>query len=290
MIPFHPPSSLHFGPLTVNSHGLFFLIGSVAAFLWGRARVPARYRDHLENAVLWIAVGGIAGARLLYVAINPEAFSNPFDVLAVWKGGLVSYGGLFLALAGWWAYVRRHRLPLAYLNDCIAPCALLGWGLGRIGCLLTWYEEFGTVTRVPWAFVVDGGPPRHPVMGYEAAGLLAAAPIVAWLARRSGLRATGLALVAYGVVRIPCDFFRHWDPAWLGPASQGLALAILLAGLGVLARGRLRPEDLPPEEATEGPPPAEAALPSPQAAAEPACPRPEDPGAFPGPRPPAADP
>lgn len=245
MIRFTPPPEVHLGPLTLNSHGLFFLLGALAAYFWTRARLPEKYHAHVDYAASWMTLGGVVGARLLYVALNPSMVRNPLDVFALWQGGLVSYGGLFGALIAWAIYVKVNRLPAALLNDAMGPPGLLGWGIGRIGCFLNWYNEFGTPTDVPWAIiapVAPGGPddvPRHPVMLYLAVFNILAAVAAALLARRLNLRADGLALMGYGLVRLIFDTWRDYDPAWLHQGSAGVSIFLFLVGLVIVVKGRV---------------------------------------------------
>ncbi len=222
----------------LNSHGLFFLFGALAAYLWTRARVPQEYHIHLDFVASWMTLGGVLGARLLYVLLNPSMLGEPWRILALWEGGLVSYGGLVGAAVAWWLYLRKHRLPADLFNHALGPPALLGWGIGRIGCFLNWWNEYGTVTTVPWAFVVGQDPPRHPVMLYLALGHILAALSAALLARRLRVRADGLALMGYGLVRFTFDFWRFYDPEWLRLGSQALAAGLFALGLAVVLRGR----------------------------------------------------
>lgn len=247
MIRFTPPPELHLGPLTINSHGFFFLVGALAAYFWARYRLPERYHAHIDYAASWMTLGGVLGARLLYVALNPSVVQGPLDVFALWQGGLVSYGGLFGAMIAWLIYVRVHRLPAALLNDAVGPPALLGWGIGRLGCFLNWYNEFGVPTDVPWGVIAPvspGGPDdvaRHPVMLYLALFNVLAALLAALLARRLRLRADGLALMGYGLVRLVFDQWRDYDPAWLHQGSMGVSLLLASVGLAVVLLGR-KPE------------------------------------------------
>ncbi len=251
MIHFTPPPDVRLGPLVLNCHGLFFLFGALAAYLWTRARVPREHHEHLDFVASWMTLGGILGARLLYVLLNPSILAEPWRLLALWEGGLVSYGGLVGAALAWWLYLRRHGLPLDLFNHAIGPPALMAWGIGRIGCLLNWWHEYGTVTAVPWAFVVGQEPPRHPVMLYLAVGHILAALAAAFIARGLRLRADGLALMGYGLVRGTFDVWRDYDPEWLRQGSQAVAAGLFLLGLVLVLRGRY-PESSPSPELEAG--------------------------------------
>ncbi len=245
MIHFTPPPEVHLGPVTLNCHGTFFLLGAVTAWVWTRARVPREYHVHLDNLASWLTLGGIVGARAFYVLLNPSMLLDPLSVLAIWEGGLVSYGGFFGALAAWWLYLRWNNLPRELFNDAVGPPALAGWGVGRIGCFLNWWNEYGTVTAVPWGLVVGSDPPRHPVMLYLAIGHILAALTAARLGRRWGVRADGLALMGYGLTRFTLDFWRDYDPVSLRLGSQALAGVFLVAGLFLVMKGRMPDRSAP---------------------------------------------
>src|SRR5687768_3558589 len=97
---------------------LGFLLGS---YLF--TRLVAKYSDDPERDVplygsvtTWVLIGVLAGARLMYVVVEiaresetgREYLAHPLQILAIWKGGLVMYGGFLGALAaGMWCAKRR---------------------------------------------------------------------------------------------------------------------------------------------------------------------------------------
>ncbi len=78
-------------------------------------------------------------ARLYYVVFSqPDLFlSKPWEILAIWHGGL----GILGALAGGFLvalwYCRKKKLSLWRLADVLAPCMILGQATGILGCLAT---------------------------------------------------------------------------------------------------------------------------------------------------------
>jgi phosphatidylglycerol:prolipoprotein diacylglycerol transferase len=105
---------------------------------------PVKY----SNLALWVLLGIVLGGRLLYAAVHPNEFTIGPDgaprsgigvigqVLAVWNGGLVFYGGFILAfLLGLWK-LRAYKLRTWHTADLVMIAGFFGLGIGRIGCLL----------------------------------------------------------------------------------------------------------------------------------------------------------
>uniref|UniRef100_UPI0035C69DEA prolipoprotein diacylglyceryl transferase family protein n=1 Tax=Marinobacter sp. TaxID=50741 RepID=UPI0035C69DEA len=74
------------------------LVGVLVAGWWlGRRfkQIGLEQEGALDKFVFWVLVSGFVGARLTYVAVHPEVYENIVSLVAVWKGGIVSYGGFF---------------------------------------------------------------------------------------------------------------------------------------------------------------------------------------------------
>lgn len=238
MIEFTPPPYIELvGPLKLSSHGVFFMIASLISYFWTRRRLNPDYHQAVEDVLPYMTVGAIIGARGLYVIQNPDLWLRPLEAVAIWKGGLVSYGGMVGALVAFWWFLKRRKLPAWEFCDALAPTAIFGWAVGRLGCLLSWYGETGTVCDKPWCFVVDGVA-RHPVMLYLSIGL-ALSTLVVLAAEKKGISPTGVAFLCYGLVRALCDFWRDYDPPELQYSSQAVALLLAAAGVAIL-RNRAR--------------------------------------------------
>ena len=110
----------------------------IAAWRAKREGIPAHF---LQDLAVWIFVGGLVGARLVYMIQAGEMdryFLSRFFM--IWQGGLVFYGSAIGGFVGYGlAYffvIRRHGLSTWRLADAIAPACAVGLLLGRIGCLL----------------------------------------------------------------------------------------------------------------------------------------------------------
>lgn len=235
MIHFTPPPELHILKyFTFNVHSLAFLAGAVTAYVLTYKRIPEKYREHLEDLALYMTVAGILGARLMFAAINFRSFHSFWQLFAFWEGGLTSYGGFAGAVLVWIWFIKSHRLPMDVFCHALGPAALLGWGIGRMGCFLSWNGEIGTYTDVPWAFIVDGDEPRHPVMLYIALSHCIFALLSIKWAEKYKINAAALSLICFGAVRAILDKWRDYDPDWLYYGSVGLSLIYVIIGLWLL--------------------------------------------------------
>ncbi len=133
---------LHFlggdiGPIPIRLYGLMIGLGFVISiFLAARqAKKEGVNPDRILDLGVYVLLSAIVGSRILFVLTNLGEFAvKPLDAFAIWKGGLVFYGGMLAAVpVGIW-YVKRHNLTLWKTADIMAPSAALGHAFGRLGC------------------------------------------------------------------------------------------------------------------------------------------------------------
>ena len=235
------PVLVQLGPFELRSYGvvvaLSFLLG-----LWLSTREakrkgldPALIQDFAFYALL----GGIVGARLYFVAFSEPLYylRKPWEILAVWHGGL----GIIGALAGgfvvaFW-YCRRKNLSIWRFADTLAPGAILAQAAGVLACLLNG-DSYGKASGLPWAITYTDSRAMaplnvslHPVEIYEMRAYFLVFLLV-WMTRKRH-RADGFVfltyLAGYGVARFAVEFFRG-NPAifaWGIPAAQVFAAALI---------------------------------------------------------------
>lgn len=275
-------------PILFEIPGLGFPIRSfgvmvVAGFLVASSlltRLAARWADDPERDAagfaampVWVLVGILVGARLLYVVVEiaqgsevGQAYlADPFKVFAYWEGGLVMYGGLAGGVAAGWRCARKYGLRPLHALDVALVAAFVGLSIGRIGCLLVGDDygralPDGTTLPFPIALRVPDPLPPDSLFGEHNAGRLLYATQVwmsanalllalfAWLVLRKR-RYTGQVslwvLFAYALTRSTIEHFRG-DAVrglWLGGAistSQAISLVLGLACLVLLVRSRGR--------------------------------------------------
>jgi phosphatidylglycerol---prolipoprotein diacylglyceryl transferase len=265
------PHLFTIGNFTVTSFGLMMFLSFVGG-AWVLARQFERRGIDPETAwdmLLWIAIGGIAGAKLYYVGLHWEALvENPLRELTN-RGGLVWYGGFIGGVAAFYWQVRKRGLPLAQTFDSSAPALALAYAIGRMGCFLVG-DDYGRPTD-SWVGIAfpEGYPPStagyfrsigtaipaeipdaavlavHPTQLYEIAAALV---MFAILWRLSGTLRPGrlfaVYLAMYGVLRFFVEFVRaKTDFVLVGLTTSQLASLVLLVLAGLIwARTRATPE------------------------------------------------
>ena len=209
----------------------------------------------LRLGVLCTAVAALTGARLLYVVTNPERFHSLGEVLAVWKGGLVAYGGFLGGFVGAQVFCRHQRMSLLKFADCAVPSLCTGLLLTRIGCFLNGCD-FGAPWEGPWAVPFPAGSPAfvtqqlqgllppgavqslavHPTQLYEAAVGVILLGAVQWRRRFSGqslvMFTMGYALLRFLIETVRADGER--GQVGLLSTSQFIAVLTFVSAGGLL--------------------------------------------------------
>lgn len=189
MIPF-----IHLGPVEVPTFGLMVAAAMVVAYYVLRADMARRGLAPKDSptAEIFIAIPclvGIAGAKIYHVLESPrELFANPIGLLFS-RYGLAWFGGLIAGFAAFIWLARWYKIPLLEMFDAGSPAAALGYGIGRIGCLLSGDGDYGKPTSLPWGMSFPNGlvPTTqrvHPTPIYE----LIVACVIAWVLWRLGAR------------------------------------------------------------------------------------------------------
>ncbi len=243
------PILLHLGPITLYSYGAamaaaFLIAVGLASHVTQRS---LRGLVPLPPAALmdwgcWTMAGGVIGGRVVYVALNWEVYrAQPLEIIALWHGGLVWYGGF---LGGWLAqgwYVLAHRYPFWSSTDQVIPFIALGHAIGRIGCFANGCC-YGKPTAGWFGVQFPGQAERVvPIQLVESLLLVLLYLVLRSAQRPSVLRRPGtvfgLYLVGYGFIRWTMEWWRgDHAPAWNGwTLYQLMSVAVVVGGVLVIA-------------------------------------------------------
>lgn len=263
------PICFELGGLTIRWYGVMAAVGFLLASLvveWQRKKAGMT-QDQGISMMLIAIVAGIVGARLFYVIQFFSQFrDNLWSVFRVDQGGLVFYGGFFLAIAGLIVYCLKQKLDILRVFDVLVPGLALGHAAGRIGCLLNgccWGKPTECLLGVIYPagsapYQQYGGIALHPVQLYEAVINIAIFGILILLLKygRRGVSTAGY-LVMYGAMRFIDEFFRGDHKQFVSglTPAQVIGLVMIPAGLAlVIYFQRRKPAAAPappPEEPDE---------------------------------------
>lgn len=134
--------------LAVPGFGTMLFVAFMVVTLWGtrRARRIGMPAERFQDFVLWIFVGGLIGARLLYMIQYAHHFPDRSLLgllgafLKIWEGGIVFYGSVVGGVLAYglfyWVVLRRLSISTWQLADVVAPLIAVGIAIGRLGCWL----------------------------------------------------------------------------------------------------------------------------------------------------------
>ena len=257
------PKFISSGDFFLPTYGVMVAIAFLAA-LWLTKRLAVRAglnADLVMNLGIYCALAGMLGGKLAMFLFDWRIYAeNPREIFsfATLQAMGVYQGGLILALAVAFFYMRAKALPPLATMDVFAPGIALGHGIGRIGCFAAgccWGKQcdrpWAVTFRNPDANLLTGVPlniPLHPTQLYEAGAEFA----ILWFLYRRFHRPhrtgaiIGWYLLLYSLVRFGVEFFRHHDQGLILGLSltQWISAATFLLGVWLL-KGRTAPAGSP---------------------------------------------
>jgi phosphatidylglycerol:prolipoprotein diacylglycerol transferase len=256
---------LKIGSFTISTYEVSLTIAFLLAigFAIRRSQKEGVDRDLVIDACLWLVIGGLIGARALYIItqtenywnacfhpdlVKPTALKESDCLLALnpFRGGFVYYGGFIGGMVAILLLTRRRKASFFPLADLLAPYLMLGLAFHRAaGCFLGAGCCYGAPTSLPWGIIWPAGSQPfaaypnqaiHPTQLYET--LFATALFLCLLWRRKKKAFSGeimvLMLIGYSVFRFVNEF-------WRGDKIRGFLLGILstsqVISLGLVALG-----------------------------------------------------
>ncbi len=255
--------------LPIPTFGVIVAIAvTLATFLASRlvrryeehGRLPAQSHSSVWDMAIVSTLAGIVGARVFDVLDNADRFlADPLSMILT-RTGFSIYGGLCFGIIAGVIFVKRRSLPVRPMLDATAPCIMLGYGIGRLGCQIAGDGDWGIAAKMNlkpgwlpewlWAQTYDGNiagviiapPGVYPTPIYEIMMSLAVASVL-WILRFHKQRLGylfSLFLLLAGFERILIEKIRvnvRYDilGAYVTQA-EAISLLLVIAGLaGILA-------------------------------------------------------
>jgi phosphatidylglycerol:prolipoprotein diacylglycerol transferase len=243
---------IHIGHFSIGTFGLCLWLASVCA-CWTLYRNFQRFGIDADaiGVAAYTTVGGVVGAKLWHVLEDPTLLMHqPLQVLFD-RAGFAWFGGLLVGIAVLLWQGRQAKVGGLGMLDLAAPAVSVGYGVGRLGCLISGDGDYGIPTRLPWGMSFPNGlvPTTqrvHPTPIYE---LIVALLIAAYLWRRAAKskatpplgQITGEYLVLSGVARFLVEFIRINPRIYWGMSNAQVAsLGSIAAGILLIVWARRR--------------------------------------------------
>lgn len=237
-----PKVLLEIGFLRVHTYGAIIALTTVCGFfLIRRLSEKKLTNEEIWDLIFYTLLSGLLMARLFYVVVYNAAYfwAHPWEVFAVWNGGLSVHGGLIGGVAGLWFYAKKSGKSFFKLGDMVVIALVFGLAWGRIANFING-ELVGRETNFAWGCDFGDGVNRWPVQLIASAKDFLIFGILFWLYRRKNLppgAIGGLFLILIGVLRFAVEFLRAPDPQvgfLFEVITMGQILALLTAFCGEL--------------------------------------------------------
>jgi phosphatidylglycerol:prolipoprotein diacylglycerol transferase len=247
--------------LKIHAYGVMIFLACTGA-LWITAWRAKRERLNVDNVyelAAWLFLGGVIGARALFVIQHPETIHTPWDLIRSWQGGNIFYGCIMGGLTGSLLYWWRRPFPFWPMADAVAPALAVGITLGRLGCFLNGCC-FGALCDRPWSVRYPAGShawiaqieqgilppaascslPVHPTQLYAAGAGLVILVIMSlyFPRRRRDGEIMALLMILYPLTRWPIESLRGDEQVLFAgmTLSQNISVSLFLMGLMLVVR------------------------------------------------------
>ena len=148
-----------FNPV-INSYGFMLMMAFYTCYYFlNKDLKRLGYDSNLSGDIVFAAaVGGILGSKIYYLIENfDRVIADPTGM--IFSGaGLVFLGGLMGGTLGVTFVINKNNLSWITFADIVAPLLILGYAIGRIGCLLVG-DDYGLPTHLPWGIEFPNGLP-----------------------------------------------------------------------------------------------------------------------------------
>ena len=213
------PEAFSIGSLTVRWYGILYGCAFLASYYAFKELVKSEMNDEqVDKILIYMIVGTVVGARIGDCFFYHPAYylQNPFEIFAVWRGGLSSHGGACGILIALFIFARKINKPYIWVLDRVVIVIGVAGFFIRMGNLMN-SEIYGIETSLPWGFIFERENetvPKHPTQIYEALYYLLTYVILRFVYRKCDNRPKpflifGLFLIMVFVFRFCIEFIKN---------------------------------------------------------------------------------
>lgn len=241
------PVLIKIGPVSIHTYGFLIAAGFLLA-LWlavMQSKKAGIQQEKIIDMGFYGLIAALAGSRLFFVLTNLSYYAkHPVDVIKIWEGGLVFYGGLLLAVPVLIWYTRKNSLPIWQSADIWAPSIAVGHAIGRLGCFSAGCCYGKPALDIPWAVTFTNpaslaikGVPLHPSQLYESAGEFLNFLILVALRKHQSFRGQlfWMYILNYSIIRFIVERFRGDEVrGFIVPGfsiSQGISVLMFITAV-----------------------------------------------------------
>jgi len=260
------PELFTIGNISIKGYGTMMALGILTAVLMTMYRGKKRgfSQDAILDIALYGVLGGLLGAKLLYVLVEiPNIISGAETLSDIIFNGFVIYGAIIGGVGAAYIYCRVKKLNFIKHFDLVAPALAVAQGIGRIGCLLAGCcygaETTSKLSIVfPEKAIAPSGVHLHPTQIYSSLGDFAIAAVLLIFYSKKKNRRDGqtamLYVAMYSIGRFFLEFLRGDERGDVGVLSTSQFISIILLVLCIAAYFISRksiPNDASKEEGDE---------------------------------------
>lgn len=236
------PTLIKFDSFYISSFYVMVLAAFLVAYYLCEKDLIKRGEDKSTADILLAAsfVGGLGGAKLLFLYQN-AAFSEVIqDPLRYFSSGYTFFGGFIGALFMIYLVSVYKKVSFWHLTDVSSVPVVIAYGIGRIGCLLAG-DDYGIPTDMPWAMSFPNGfPPTmekvHPTQIYDSIIMFIVFYFL-WNLKNTNHAVgflTSLIFIILGTQRFLMEFIRNTTPSSIDGLSQAQLIALSLLCVGIV--------------------------------------------------------
>jgi len=237
------PTLLKLGPFEIRYYGIIFALGFILAYFFitylAKQRKLNLTKDNTLDLLFYLIIGTVLGARIFEVLVYNLKYylANPFEIIAIWHGGLSFHGGLVGAIIALFMYCKKRKIQFYDLADIIVIPLAFALFLGRIANFING-ELVGRITNVSWCVKFKNYEGcRHPSQLYESLKNLIIFSTL-WFIKEMKLKKGILFwtfVLMYSTLRFFVEFFRAPDIqlGFIFGLTMGQWLNIVMFAVGV---------------------------------------------------------